>query len=106
MAELCGLTKSELGHIVEAIARFEEIVEVVVFGSRAKGNHKPGSDVDLAVKGDRITERTLAQLADYLNEETPLPYFFDVVHYNRLDQQAVVDHIDRVGMVIYNPPIP
>ena len=75
---------------------------VVLFGSRAKGNYKPGSDIDLAVKGDRVSPRIVAQLADCLNEETPLPYFFDVVHYETLDNQALVDHIDRVGIVIYS----
>ena len=77
-----------------------------MFGSRAQGNYKPGSDVDLAVKGDRITDRPLAQITDHLNEETPLPYFFDVIDHNRLDQRAIVDHIDRVGDMIYHPPIP
>jgi predicted nucleotidyltransferase len=91
----------ELAHIIGAIADFDEIVEVVLFGSRAKGNYKPGSDVDLAVKGDRVTHRTLAHLADRLNEETPLPYLFDVVHYDGLDDQAIVEHIDRVGVLIY-----
>jgi hypothetical protein len=57
--------------------------------------------MDLAVKGDRVTHRTLARLADRLNEETPLPYFFDVVHYDSLDDSAIVEHIDRVGLVIY-----
>ncbi|MEO1069075.1 MAG: hypothetical protein AAFW95_08125 [Cyanobacteria bacterium J06638_6] len=55
----------------------------------------------MAVKGDRITRRTLAQLADCLNEEKPLPYFFDIVHYNALEQQALIDLINRVGVVIY-----
>lgn len=54
--------------------------------------------MDLAVKGDRVIHRTLA---DRLNEEMPLPYFFDVVHYDGLDDQAIVEHIDRVGVMIY-----
>jgi predicted nucleotidyltransferase len=91
----------ELAHIIGAIADFDEIAVAVLFGSRAKGNYKPGSDLDLAVKGDRVTHRTLARLADRLNEETPLPYFFDVVHYDSLDDSAIVEHIDRVGLVIY-----
>ncbi|MBD2230621.1 nucleotidyltransferase domain-containing protein [Phormidium tenue] len=101
MANAYGLTESDMAQIVAACCQFEEIAAVVLFGSRAKGNYKPGSDVDLAVKGDRITRRTLAQLADLLNEELPLPYFFDVVHYNSLDQ-PLVDHIDRVGVVLYD----
>lgn len=101
MANAYGLTESDLAQIAEVFRQFEEVDAVVLFGSRAKGNYKLGSDVDLAVKGDRITHRTIAQFADLLNEELPLPYFFDVVHYNTLDQ-PLIDHIDRVGVVIYD----
>ena len=102
MANRYGLSDSALEQVTEAIRQFDQIVAVVLFGSRAKGNYKPGSDIDLAVKGDRVSPRNVAQLADCLNEETPLPYFFDVVHYETLDNQALVDHIDRVGIVIYS----
>ncbi|MBD1916974.1 MULTISPECIES: nucleotidyltransferase domain-containing protein [Cyanophyceae] len=101
MVNAYGLTESDMAQIVGACGQFEEIAAVVLFGSRAKGNYKPGSDVDLAVKGDRITRRTIAQLADLLNEELPLLYFFDVVHYSSLDQ-PLADHIDRVGVVLYD----
>jgi predicted nucleotidyltransferase len=96
-----GLRDSDLSQIMDAIHRFDEINEVVLFGSRAKGNYKTGSDVDLAIKGDRVTHSTVAQLADCLNEEKPLPYFFDLVHYETLDEPRLVDHIDRVGIVIF-----
>ncbi|MGL5035289.1 MAG: nucleotidyltransferase family protein, partial [Microcystaceae cyanobacterium] len=83
------------------ISQFSDISEVILFGSRAKGNHKPGSDVDLAVKGDRLKQNTLAQLADYLNEETPLPYFFDLVHYENLENLLLIKHIDRRGILLF-----
>jgi uncharacterized protein len=107
MANSYGLTESDMAQITEATHHFDEIAQVILFGSRAKGNYKPGSDVDLAVKGDRVTHRTIAQLADVLNEEIPLPYFFDVIHYDSLESQAPADHplaayIDRVGIVIYD----
>lgn len=71
-----GLRDSDLNQIADAIRQFDEIKEVVLFGSRARGNYKTRSDVDLAIKGDRVTHSTMAQLADCLNEEKPLPYFF------------------------------
>ncbi|MGB3312067.1 MAG: nucleotidyltransferase domain-containing protein [Nodosilinea sp.] len=73
---LYGLLSSDLHHITDALGQFNEIDQAVLFGSRAKGNYKQGSDVDLALKGDRITHRTVAALADCLNEDKPLPYFF------------------------------
>jgi predicted nucleotidyltransferase len=96
-----GLRDSDLNQIADAIHQFDEIKEVVLFGSRAKGNYKTGSDVDLAIKGDRVTHSTVSQLADCLNEDQPLPYFFDVVHYETLDEPRLVEHIDRVGIVIF-----
>jgi uncharacterized protein len=96
-----GLRDSDLSCIVSAIRQFEEITAAVLFGSRAKGNYQTGSDVDLAIVGDRITYSTVNQLSGWLNEESPLPYYFDIVHYNTLSDAPVREHIDRVGIVIF-----
>lgn len=94
-----GLSDRDITHINEAIQEFPEIEEVILFGSRAKGNYKKGSDVDLAIKGDRITYEITARFADCLNEEKPLPYFFDVVHYAAIAEPMLKAHIDRVGII-------
>jgi uncharacterized protein len=96
-----GLRDSDLSHIIHAINQFEEVTAVVLFGSRAKGNYQTGSDIDLAIKGKRITHTTVNRLSDYLNEETPLPYFFDIVHYDTLSDVPLLEHIERVGIVIF-----
>jgi len=54
----------------------------LIFGSRAKGTEKIGSDVDLAVKEERVTPEQVLELKDLLEEETLIPYFFDILHYN------------------------
>ena len=94
-----GLSDQQLNLIKETIARFDEIKSAVVFGSRAMGNHKPGSDVDIAVKGENISEKTISALSTLLNEELPLPYFFDVVHYDTLDNETLVQHINEEGVL-------
>jgi len=93
-----GLSDPQIGLIKEAISRFDEIESVVLFGSRAMGNYKPGSDMDLAIKGSCITEETVRTLSTLLNEELPLPHFFDVVHYNTLNNTALMRHIDEEGI--------
>jgi len=98
-----GLRDGDIAHIIDAIQQFPEITEVVLFGSRAKGNYKKGSDVDLAIKGDRLTDEITARLADSLNEEKPLPYFFDVVHYEAIAEPKLKEHIDRVGVKLLTP---
>ncbi len=92
-----GLTQADISRISAAIKQFPEIEEAVVFGSRAKGTYKKASDVDLAIKGAAVTPETVQRLNFLLNEELPLPYFFDVVHYESLENPLLVEHIDRVG---------
>jgi uncharacterized protein len=98
---LHGLRDEDIRLILESVRLFPEITQVVLFGSRAKGNFKKASDVDLAIKGAAVTYDTAVKLADVLNEDKPLPYFFDVVHYESITEQCLVDHIDRVGVIMY-----
>ena len=93
-----GLIDRNFFCINVAIQEFSEIEEVILFGSRAKGNYKKGSDVDLAIKGDRITYEITARFADCLDEEKPLPYFFDFVHYEAIAEPMLKAHIDRVSV--------
>jgi len=95
-----GLTQADMRRITAAIKQFPDIEDAVIFGSRAKGTHKKASDVDLAIKGRTVTPETIQRLSFLLNEELPLPYFFDVVHYETLENQLLVEHIDRVGKSI------
>ena len=95
-----GLTEADINRIRTTIEQFPEIEEAVIFGSRAKGTYKKASDVDLAIKGRAVTSETIKRLNFLLNEELPLPYFFDVVHYESLENQLLVEHIDRVGKSI------
>ncbi len=93
-----GLTEPQLGLIRETFGRFSEIDSATLFGSRAMGNYKPGSDVDIAVIGKNITDDTVRTLNTLLNEELPLPHFFDIIHYNTLDNESLVQHINQHGV--------
>ena len=96
-----GLSERDLAWIAAALARFPEVEKAAVFGSRAKGAAKPGSDVDLAVWGDQVTFDTVAKLHARLEDESPMPYLFDIVDYTHLAHQGLREHIDRVGVAIY-----
>lgn len=97
-----GLLENDLRLILEAVRTLPEVRQLILFGSRAKGSHKTGSDVDLAVKGEAVTYETAVRLADVLNEEKPLPYFFDVVNYHSIKEPRLIEHIDRVGVVLFD----
>lgn len=96
-----GLLEKDLKYIVEAVRNYPEIEEVIIFGSRAIGNYKKGSDVDLALIGENIDRKTVRRLSDDLNEECLLPYFFDVVNYHEISNKELKKHIDSVGKSIY-----
>ncbi len=65
------------------------------------GNYKNGSDVDIAVLGELISNNTILKLNDYLNEIYPLPYFFDIINYNSITNENLKKHIDIEGKIIY-----
>lgn len=96
-----GLLERDMTCIREAISYFPEIERAVIFGSRAMGNYKKGSDVDIAIVGESITKNTVSKLHDLLNEEYLLPYFFDVVHYESIANVDLIRHIDISSIVVY-----
>ncbi len=99
-AKKFGLKESDLKSIVEYLKGFDNISEAILFGSRAKGNYKHGSDVDIALKGD-IDFRTITRLSYLLNQESLMPYKFDIVDYSYTHHEELKDHIKRVGVCIY-----
>lgn len=97
-----GLRQSDLDYIVDVIKQFPEIEKAVIFGSRAKGNYKPESDVDVAIYGKKVTFDTISALHSLLDDQGPLPYFFDIIDYTRLNNKELKEHIDRVSKVIFH----
>lgn len=87
--------------IIETAKRFPEIEEVVIFGSWALGNAKRGSDIDLAVSGRNVTSKIVASFQYFLEEETEIPHFFDVVHMETVCNDALKEHIVDKGITIY-----
>ncbi|NMA60592.1 MAG: nucleotidyltransferase domain-containing protein [Firmicutes bacterium] len=96
-----GLPPKSMNMILKSLGKWDEIERASIFGSRAMGNFKNGSDVDLALFGSKITHQTLLGLGTLLNEELPLPYHFDLVHYESLDNPALKHHIDTAGKLFY-----
>ena len=97
-----GLKQRDIDYLITALKQFPEIEIAIIFGSRAKGNYKPASDLDIVVKGERIADNTILKLLDLLEEELPLPYFIDVLHYEKINNKELKEHIDRVGKVFYS----
>lgn len=96
-----GLKQKDIDQISSVLRGFDAVLQALIFGSRARGNYKKGSDIDIAIKGDGIGYSIVSEIAYLLNDETLMPYFFDVVHYNSITNENLIDHIDRVGVVFY-----
>ncbi|MCC6127711.1 MAG: nucleotidyltransferase domain-containing protein [Chlamydiae bacterium] len=95
-----GLRSKDIDLIVEVLQRHPDVEEAIIFGSRAMGNHKPGSDVDVALKGN-LNSDTSTDIAVELNERMPLPYKFDIIAYHTISHKPFIDHIDRYGKILY-----
>ena len=99
-----GLKKGELEYICSILSEYTEIDQAVVFGSRAMGNFKPGSDFDLALSGHKIPLQVILSIYDQLNELSNLPYHFDIVNYNEIANPALKQHIDEFGVSMWKRP--
>jgi predicted nucleotidyltransferase len=96
-----GLGDNDIDEIVHLFQEFPEVEEAIIFGSRAMGNYKNGSDVDIALKGNGLSFNIISKINGFLNEETLMPYHFDVVNYHDIKNVDLVAHINRVGKLFF-----
>jgi len=101
MTNKFGLRSDDMETILETLRQYPEVTEAILFGSRAKGNYKRGSDVDIALKGAGVTHRIVAAISNFLNEETIMPYHFDLLNYHTISSPDLLAHIERVGITVY-----
>lgn len=93
-----GLSKHDLDLIQKVLKHFPEVKGCVFFGSRVRGDYEKGSDIDIALKGNVNLDRVsrIKKELDHL----PLPYFFDVVDYEHLDNDDLRKAIEREGISV------
>ena len=82
------------------LSGFPEVDNAVLYGSRAKGNFKQGSDIDLTLYGSALSLKTLLKIESDL-DELLLPYKIDLSLFEHIADPDVIDHIRRVGVVFY-----
>lgn len=94
-----GLKQEHIDLINECFAQFSGIEQIIIYGSRAKGNYKNGSDIDLTILGD-LDYSSLMKLENQL-DDLLLPYKIDLSLYRNISNPDLTDHIQRVGKVFY-----
>ena len=95
-----GLKEDVIKKICSIFKKYPSVKKVVIYGSRAKGNYKRGSDIDLTMFGDHISDQEQTNIffdIDNLNT----PYTIDLSIYRQIDNEDLQEHINRVGKVFY-----
>ncbi|MGZ9164742.1 MAG: nucleotidyltransferase domain-containing protein [Anaerolineales bacterium] len=97
-----GLPQSAVQKICAVLSRYPQVEKAILYGSRAKGNYKNGSDIDLTLRGG--AELTLNVVYKILNDldELLLPYTIDLSLFNNIGDPDVIEHIQRVGVTFYD----
>ncbi len=95
-----GLKEKTIDAVNGVFSGVPEIEEVLVYGSRAKGNYKSGSDIDLVLKGNALTDELVHRM-EWEIDDLLLPYLFDISIYTQINSADLIDHIDRVGKTFY-----
>jgi predicted nucleotidyltransferase len=104
MCDAIGLSASVCDKLKAVFAHSPAIQQVVLYGSRAKGNFRPNSDIDLTIKGD-LDWKTFTQLETEL-DDLLLPYKIDLSLFSHLENEKLIEHIQRVGKVFYQKNVP
>jgi predicted nucleotidyltransferase len=96
-----GLQESTVEKICSILGLYPQVEKAVLYGSRAKGNYKNGSDIDLTLfGGPDLTMKVLYSIMDAI-DDLLLPYTFDLSIFNHISDPDVIEHIQRVGVTLY-----
>ena len=94
-----GLCSADYARLNAVFAQYSDIQRVILYGSRAKGNFRPNSDIDLTIMGD-LDWQSFTRLETEL-DDLLLPYKIDLSLFSHLENTQLIEHIQRVGKVFY-----
>jgi predicted nucleotidyltransferase len=95
-----GLTDETISKIQQVFSTFPEVEQAILYGSRAKANFKPSSDIDITVKGENMNLQILNKI-EWQLDDLLLPYTFDLSIFRYLNNPDLREHVERVGVVVY-----
>lgn len=96
-----GLNDSNIQAIRSVFSQYDSIEQALIYGSRAKGNYRNGSDIDITLMGEGLDLSTLMKLEDQL-DDLMLPYKIDLSLYHQIENHDLKEHIKRVGRCFYS----
>ncbi len=95
-----GLPESTLVKIQHVFAQHPEIDQVKLYGSRAKGNFRAGSDIDFTILGSKADAKLLSLILTEL-DDLNTPYLMDVSLYSQIVSVELKKHIDDYGQIFF-----
>jgi len=99
-----GLSDQQLQQLQEVFARYPQVERVILYGSRAKGNYRANSDVDITLVGSLLTKTDLNNIDNEIDDML-FPFFFDISLMHHISNNDLLEHIQRVGKVLYENTI-
>jgi predicted nucleotidyltransferase len=100
-----GLSPDTIAKIIGVLTEYKEVDEAVLYGSRAKGTSKAGSDIDLTLKGKKLNLTIINKISLEM-DDLLLPYSFDLSIYHQISNPDLIEHIERVGSILYKKNTP
>ena len=94
-----GLSPATIEQIQGVLAHYPAVEQAILYGSRAKGNYRAGSDIDLTLRGN-ISHHQLLAIQNEL-DDLLLPYCLDLSLLDTLSYPPLLEHIHRVGIIFY-----
>ena len=95
-----GLSERTLQKIQGVLSHYPQVERAILYGSRATGTYRNGSDIDLTLCGDALTHSVLSRIDSEL-DDLLLPYTIDLSIFHQIDNSAMVEQIRRVGVNFY-----
>lgn len=99
-----GLTPETLNKLFSVFTKYPAISTVILYGSRAKGNYREGSDIDITLVGNELNHHQLLRIMSDI-DSLNTPYLFDISIFHEIKNEELIEHINRVGMVLYSKEI-
>ncbi len=95
-----GLKESHIAIMQDIFKQYSKVDRVILYGSRAKGNYRPNSDIDLTLQGEQLNYSDLVAIENAL-DDLLLPYTIDLSIYRQIEDPDLMEHIERVGLEFY-----
>ncbi|NKI27887.1 nucleotidyltransferase domain-containing protein [Arenibacter sp. 6A1] len=96
-----GLEQEDIDNMNSVFGNCPEVEKAILYGSRAKGNYKPYSDIDITLVGPALTLSLLFEIETAL-DDLLLPYKMDISIFHKIENKDLIDHINRIGITLYD----